>query len=268
MKRNLYFPISAILLLSCHSLSFARSAENKQHATSRSFVNSSGNWFIALGAGAQFPYWQSNMNTSNGAVPSPSSKDRYSISNNNGAVIAASIGRRWQTTNLWFPSYSLGIFWQYFFQTNIHGKITQYSLPKFTTYNYKIDSSSNMVLAAGKVNLFKYGLFSPYVNGGIGSSFNNVSNFRETVLSRVTPRVSPGFRNANSSEFAYNVGAGIDLQFMPQLILSVGYIYQNLGPVSSGIGVSTWSSQSLSLGTYQSNEVLATATYIFDKVKT
>jgi opacity protein-like surface antigen len=268
MERNLYYPIVATLLLTCHFPSFARSSENIQHAASQSFLNSSGNWFITLGAGAQFPDLHSNMNTENGSrFPPSSNNDRYSISDNNGAVIAASAGRRWQNTHFWFPSYSLGVFWQYFFQTNIHGKITQYSLPEFANYNYKIDIASNIVLASGKINLFKYGLFSPYVNGGLGSSFNNVSNFRETVLPGETPRVSPGFRNANSSEFAYNVGLGIDLQFMSQLIFSVGYIYQNLGPVSTGIGVNTWSSQSLSPGTYQSNEVLVTATYIFDREK-
>lgn len=53
------------------------------------------------------------------------------------------------------------------------------------------------------------------------------------------------------------------MQVIPQFIISVGYIYQDLGPVSSGTRVETWSGRSLNAGSYRSNEVLVTATYLF-----
>ncbi len=268
MKWNLFYPGITALLLVCHSPSFSKNVQNTQSPQPQSIFSAQGNWFVSLGGGAQFPELNSHTKVNNGSeFPDPYNYDQYSINNDNAGVIAASAGRRWQNNNFWFPSYSLSIFWQYFFKTHISGEITQYSLPEFTDYTYNLDFTSNLLLASGKINLFQYGIFSPFVNGGIGSSFNNVSNYNEKALAGVTPRVSPAFRDSNTSEFAYNIGAGIDVQLLPQFILSVGYIYQDLGPISSGNGVDTWSGQSLNLGSYRSNEVLITATYLFGKEK-
>ncbi|AWN74053.1 hypothetical protein LEAN103870_17395 [Legionella anisa] len=268
MKWNLFYSATLTLFLAICNPSFSKNIKNTQNALPPSMFNSQGNWFISLGGGAQFPDLNSHMNINNGSgFPEPFDQDRYSITNDNGGVIAASAGHRWQNNNFWFPSYSLSIFWQYFFKTHINGEITLYSLPEFTNYNYNFDFVSNLLLASGKINLFQYGIFSPYINGGIGSSFNNISKYSEEAFSGVTPRVSPGFRNSNTSEFAYNVGAGLDMQILPQLILSVGYIYQDLGPISSGNGVDTWAEQSLNPGSYRSNEVLVTATYLFGREK-
>ncbi|KTD41582.1 outer membrane protein [Legionella parisiensis] len=266
MKWNLFYSATFTLLLVISSPSFSKDIENVQNGVPPSIFNSQGNWFISLGGGAQFPDLNSHMKVNNDSgFPEPFDYDRYSITNDNGGVIAASVGRRWQNNNFWLPSYSLGLFWQYFFKTHINGEITLYSLPEFTNYNYNLDFTSNLLLASGKISLFQYGIFSPYINGGIGSSFNNVSNYSEKAFSGVTARVSPGFRSSNTSEFAYNVGAGIDMQILPQLILSVGYLYQDLGPISSGNGIDTWTGQLLNPGSYRSNEVLVTATYLFGK---
>lgn len=266
MRWNLFYSTAITLLLVIGNPSFSKNIKNIQNGLPPSIFNSQGNWFISLGGGGQFPDLNSHMKVNNNSgFPEPFDHDRYSISNNNGGVIAASIGRHWQNNNFWLPSYSLGLFWQYFFKTHIHGEITQYSLPEFTNYNYNLDFVSKLLLASGKINLFQYRIFSPYINGGIGSSFNNVSNYCEKAFSGVTPRVSPEFRDSNISEFAYNLGAGIDIQVLPQLILSVGYLYQDLGPISSGNGVNAWAEQSLNPGSYRSNEVLVTATYLFGR---
>ncbi|PWY56333.1 hypothetical protein DGG96_03090 [Legionella qingyii] len=268
MKRNLFYLGITTLLFVFHSPSYSKNIENIQSSLHQSISNAQGNWFTSLGGGAQFPELNSHTKVNNGSgFPAPYGADRYSITNDNGGVIAASMGRRWHNDSIWFPSYSLSIFWQYFFKTHISGEITQYSLPQFTNYNYNLDFTSNLLLASGKINLMRYGIFSPYINGGIGTSFNNISNYSETAFAGVTPRVSAGYRNSNTSEFAYNVGAGVDVQILPQLFLSVGYIYQDLGPLSSGHGVNAWTGESLNLGSYRSNEVLITATYLFGTEK-
>lgn len=264
MKWNLFYPSITALLLVCHNTSFSKNDGYVQNPALQSVSSAQGNWFISLGAGVQFPELHAHIQVNNGAeFSAPYNYDQYSINSNNGAVITAFVGRRWQNDNIWFPSYSLGLFWQYFFKTQLDGKITQYSLPQFTNYSYDLDFTSNLLLISGKMNLFKHGMFSPYINGGIGSSFNKVSNYNETALAGVTPRLSPGFRTANTSEFAYNIGAGIDVHFLPQFIFSLGYIYQDLGPYPSGNGVGTWSNQSLNPGSYHSNEILASMTYLF-----
>lgn len=263
MKRKFFYPSITALLLACNAPGFAKAPDNNLLAP---LFDAPGNWFVSFGAGAQHPQWHNIMKVNNGSdFPSPYNMDIYSTKNQSEAVIALSVGRRWHRDSFWLPSYSLGAFWQYFFRTHLGKTITQYSEPEFTNYKYTWDLTANLLLASAKVNLFQYKLFAPYVNGGIGSSFNRTSDYTEKALAGVTPRVSPQFSKFSTSEFAYQVGAGIDLQLTPQVLLSVGYNYQDLGQISSGSGKETWSNQSLNPGSYHSNEVLVSISYLFAK---
>lgn len=115
MKWNLFYPCITALLLVCHNTSFSQNSEYVQKPSLQSVFNAQGNWFISLGAGVQFPELHSQIQVNNGSVFSaPYNYDQYSITSDNGAVIAATVGRRWQNDHIWFPSYSLGLFWQYF----------------------------------------------------------------------------------------------------------------------------------------------------------
>ena len=252
MKWKLFYPSIIVLLLTGHSPSFSKNTD---------VLNSQRDWFVGLGVGAQFTSWRSDMRINNGSVAS-APYDRFSMTNNNGPVLAVSTGRRWKNEDVWFPAYSLGIFWQYFFKTSISGQIEQYSLPEFTNYNYHLHETTNILLASAKINLFQYRMFSPFIHGGIGGALSHISNYIENAKAGIIPRVSPGFRNANSCEFAFNIGVGIDLQLMPQSFFSVGYIFQDIGPISSSTGIGTWAHQVLQPGFHYTNEVLITVTYL------
>ncbi len=197
--------------------------------------------------------------------PAPYSNDLYFTKNQGEPVVAVSLGKRWQQTNVWFPSYSLGIFWQYFFRTYFGNTVMQYSDPELANYRYQWDLTANLLLASAKINLVQYKILSPYFNIGIGSSFNRTANYKENALPGVIPRTSPGFSNFSNSEFAYKIGAGIDLQLSSNFIVSIGYNYQDLGQISSGAGKQIWSDQSLNPGSYHSNEILFSVSYLFGK---
>ena len=223
-------------------------------------------WVAAIGAGEQYPQQSGNIKVNNGSdFNAPYNQDIYTVKNTAQPVVALSVGRRWQRDTFWFPAYSGSLFWQYFFKSQAGNTIMQYSIPEFTNYNYNWNIKSNLLLASAKLNLLKYHHLSPYINGGIGASFNKTSGYTETALGDVTPRVNPGFGGGNTSAFAYQAGAGLDLQFNPQLIISLGYNYQDLGNVNSGSGIGTWSGQSLNLGSFRSNEVLISVNYLFGK---
>lgn len=228
-------------------------------------MHNTANWFVSAGAGAQYPQFNSKTVINNGSGFSrPFDHDIYSTSNPNQGIFGVMAGRRWQRDNQWFPSYSLGVFYQYFFEINAGGVVTQYSLPEFTNYKYNLNLASNLVMAAAKLNLFEFAQkASPFINGGIGGAFNKSSGYSEVALAGVTPRVSPGFANHTTNQFAYMIGAGIDYKIKPQWIVSVGYNYVNLGNFSSGQGAQTWSNQSLNLGRYQSSDVFASVSYLF-----
>jgi opacity protein-like surface antigen len=224
------------------------------------------NWFVGVGAGAQFPTSINNMAVNNGSdLPAPYNQDLYGINTDNEAVFALSAGRRWERDSFWIPAYSAGVSWQYYFNTQVGNTIMQYSDPEFLNYNYNWNFKSNLLLATAKLNLVQYGKLSPYINGGIGAAFNNASGYSETALNNVTPRVSPAFANNSSTQFAYQAGIGLDFRASPQAIFSLGYNYQNLGGLSSGAGTGAWSNQTLSSGSYSSNEVLVSVNYLFGK---
>ena len=221
------------------------------------------NWFVTVGAGAEFPLANGNMYVNNGSFfPPPYDTDIYSTNQSTSALVNLSAGRRWERQSNWFPAFSLGLFYQHSFLDNVAGTITQYSLPQFTNYTYNWNLSSDILLASAKVNLYAQNRFSPYVTVGLGGAFNH-SNYNETALPGVTPRTSPGF-SGTSNQFAYNAGAGLDFRASNHLIVTLGYLYQNLGDIS-GQGNATWSGNSLRLGSYGLNEVLAGVTYLFDK---
>lgn len=227
---------------------------------------STAHWFVGVGAGAQFPTSLDKMLVNNGSgLPAPYNQDSYGVNNDSGAVFSLSGGRRWERDSYWLPMYSFGISWQHYFNTEAGDTIMQYSDPKFLNYNYSWNLKSDLLLGTAKINIVQYGQWSPYINGGIGGAYVNTSGYSETALSGVTPRVSPGFASNTSTQFAYQVGTGVDLQVTPQIMLSLGYNYQNLGSLSSGPGVGTWSSSTLNSGSYGSNEILVSMNYLFGK---
>lgn len=227
---------------------------------------SNGHWFAALGAGAQYPDWHANIPVNNGSnLPTPYNVDLYSTQTNAQPVIAVFAGRRWERDVRFLPAYSLGVFWQYLFTTQVGNQVMLYSDPQYVNYNYQWNVDANLVLASGKLNLIQYGMFSPFVNGGIGGAFNHAGFYHESALPNVTPRNPPGFSSHVSTQFAYNVGAGLDVRVRPNMIVSAGYLYQDLGNVLSGSGTGTWANQDLNIGAYRSNEFLISLTYLFEK---
>lgn len=253
----LVVPLTLIGLINCSGKVVAQTIS----------IHDRANWFISIGAGVQFPEFNPSITVNNNSgFPHPYNEDIYSTIQNSKAVIGAEGGRRWERDSRWLNAYSLGLFYQYFFATNAGRTVMQYSLPEFTNYNVSWNLSSNLLLATAKLNLFEsVSKVSPFINGGMGVAFNHSSDYAEFALSGVTPRVSPGFANNTTSQFAYALGVGIDYQIRPPLVVSLGYNYQNLGKFSSGAGMGSWIGQSLHLGTYQSNNVFVAISYILEK---
>jgi opacity protein-like surface antigen len=122
-----------------------------------------------------------------------------------------------------------------------------------------------VLMIATKLNLIQFNQISPYVTGGVGVAFNRGANYSETALENVTPRVSPAFDNHTNTKFTYSVGAGLDWQVSPKLILSLGYQFQDLGSVSSGTGTGLWAGDALRSGSYRSSSVLFSTSYLIGK---
>ena len=219
------------------------------------------NWFVGASGGVAF---SSVANTSqslaNGSsYPSPYNTDLYTIQNPD-ATMAWSLygGYRWETIREWFPDINLALRYQHLDSVSVNGTIDQYSLPGFVNYSYTANGSSNALSAFGKVDIYQYRSILPYVSLGLGLAWNTMS-YSEQAYNGITPRVSPGY-GGTSTNFAYNVGLGLDYILNRRVTLSLGYEYASFGSMS-GSGTSTWSSDTLSLGSLSSNTLLFSAFY-------
>lgn len=225
-----------------------------------------GHWFIGTELDLLWPNVNNRMTIPNGSnFPPPENLDNYSISKpSNQPMLALSAGYRWQRNQTLIPAYALAVKYQHLFSQNLQGEIQQYSLNEFNNYTYTWDMNLNVLSLNSKINLVKYQRIMPYIDVGIGASFNQSETYREWALPGITARDSPSFASHTQTEFAYNAGAGIDLIVTNQLLLSLGYDYQSFGRLQSGSGQSTWTGTSLKLGHFKTNTILLGLTYQID----
>jgi opacity protein-like surface antigen len=225
-----------------------------------------GNWYVSADIGATWSDVNGSMTLNNGSnFPSPSNVDRYSAGSGDArALLGVSAGYRWQRNEQILPAYSAAFRYQHLFTQPITGTVDQYSLPQFINYYYSWGMEADVMSLYSKIDLINYKNFMPYVDAGLGVSLNRSTTYHESAFANVTPRVSPMFASQTRAQFAYNIGAGLDVQIKPQVIVSLGYEYQSFGHLSSGSGQTTWSGTHLSLGNLATNTVLLGATYVFD----
>lgn len=226
-----------------------------------------GNWFFSVDAEALWANVGNSTTVDNGSdFPAPANVDFYSVNNNTQASpgIALSSGYRWQRNQKYIPSYLLAVRYQHLFNHQITGTVEQNSLPEFTNYSFGMGTTTDVVSAYSKIDLFQYNRIMPYIDGGIGAAFNHTTRYQEAASPGVTQRVSPAFTQQTRNTFAYNVGAGIDVILTPQVIMSVGYDYQSFGALASGYGQTTWANTQLDLGRLSANTALVGITYLSD----
>ncbi|KTC93815.1 SPOR domain-containing protein [Legionella drozanskii] len=222
------------------------------------------NWYVGVFGGVQWNDISHKITVNNSSrAESPYNKDTYLSGINNQAFAGASGGYRWEFNNRWLPALGVGLRYQRVFARNVGKSILQYSMPEFANYNYSWQIYSDVALATAKFNFLQYRAFAPYLSGSVGAGFNKSRNYKEVALEGVTPRISPFFTDNLTTQFAYNVGAGVDLQISSRFIVSLGYEYQDLGSVSSGSGAgNNWVGQALNLGSYRSNAALLSVNYL------
>lgn len=225
-------------------------------------------WYVGMNVGfMQTSYGKKVMTVPNGSgFPPPADVDEFSLSQNQPVMLDVQVGHRWYRDTKWLPSYALAVRYEHVFSENIHGTITQYSLPETRNYSYNWGVEADAVSVYSKIDLVRVGRFMPYFDVGIGASFNRALHFSEKTLPGVmSPRISPDFAQRTSSQFTYNVGAGLDYTLTRNFMLSVGYDYQSFGNISSGHGQGAdWYKTKLSLGKFNTNMGLVGITYLFD----
>ncbi len=136
------------------------------------------------------------------------------------------IGYRWaQVSNPWFPSVNMGLQHRYTSPINVFGvSLTPSVNPTPTSYNYRLQQESWLLMS--KADIYKWKRLMPYIALGLGASFNRISQL--FINSAMFGNQLGGSTNL-TSDFSYNVGAGIDYQVKDDFWLTLGYFYDNFG---------------------------------------
>lgn len=223
-------------------------------------------WYLGTDVGLMHIYGSHGAITvPNGSdYPSPGNVDQYSMNHPQPIMLDFQVGYRWNRDKPWIPSYALALRYEHIFKKNIAGMVTQYSDPEFTNYSYTWGMRADVISLDFKLDLVRYNRLMPYVDSGLGVSFNHAYAYNETAFPNVLARYSPHFASKTNHQFAYHVGAGLDYRLTRNLLLSAGYRYQSLGKLFSGYGQGpNWSNTQIKLDKIYSNMGFMGISYVF-----
>jgi len=104
-------------------------------------------------------------------------------------------------------------------------------------YRYKIISRQALVEA--KLVASWYDVLHPYIEAGIGASFNNAYHYSVTFISTNPVNevfVTPVYKDNTNTAFSYRAGLGIDIDIIDHVRLGVGYRFVDWGKADLGSG--------------------------------
>lgn len=101
--------------------------------------------------------------------------------------------------------------------------------------NWKQSIKANTIFLNAYLDAPRYGIFTPYVTGGVGYSRLKAGNFSHVNTFNVVPSGN-GWYNApgvTSNNFVWNVGFGSKIKLHERWALDVSYRYATLGKVKN-----------------------------------
>lgn len=146
---------------------------------------------------------------------------------------------------------------------NQTGKVLQFNEPVFENYTYTLKLNTVRVMANFDLDFQPIqSWFIPFVQGGLGGASTTVSYTSVPI----SPVESPNFTlpNESSWHFAYQAGAGLKYVVKPHVLLSLRYLYANMGQVNSSILGSTTTLATPLTVTMSTQNVLFGLTYSID----
>lgn len=108
--------------------------------------------------------------------------------------------------------------------------------------NYNGKHSAIVAMLNGYVDLGTYAGLTPYVGGGVGAAFHNISGFNDQGIvdtdgpgGPLSPSLVGGYApNKWTTSFAWALTAGASYDVTPGLKLDLNYRYLNMGDATSG----------------------------------
>ena len=137
-------------------------------------------------------------------------------------------------------------------------------------YNYKYTINTTRVMAEAQFT-WLIGNVTPFLNVGLGTSFNHIASYSESVATSDGYVPLPPYQSHTNTNFVYQVGCGIgyafdytydsDIDYLRERV-SIGYLYANLGSTSLGTRGSVYP-YSINAGNFETNNIYISYTHMF-----
>ncbi|RUR08610.1 outer membrane protein [Legionella septentrionalis] len=216
MKRQ--FILFSLLSIIVHA---SYSVVNEKTALDKQFV-----------LGLDFGVTVKNNAVSNTQFPLGYSTFRYTPHQNDySARYGVSLGHRFAINS--FNNLIIGLGYHQFSPIHVTGTLEQGITPPLYKANYQYNLQLSQLLAEVKLQHEWHQIY-PYVVGGIGCGFNKAKEFSTNVPQTLT--FTPTYTNHSDSSLSYMLGLGIDIPFLPNATIGVGYAFSDLGRVGLGDG--------------------------------
>ncbi len=145
--------------------------------------------------------------------------------------------------------------------TSLSGDIWEDADPDFNNYfyAYKVAPFRTTVSAKWLFNGFEQ--LTPYVNLGLGLSFNR--SYGYTITPKIFEEVaSPLYTSNVPVAFAYDVGLGVQKQINPHVQVGLGYVFSDWGQSSLGRAPQQTANAPLSLSHLYMNQLVVSLNYL------
>lgn len=119
----------------------------------------------------------------------------------------------------------------YHFSTVAEGNVYQYGLSEFNNYSYRLPINSTRLMLDGKFFTPEWQQFSLFVVGGLGVAWNKLG-YSEAPMPDIVD-INTRLDNHSSTQFAYELGAGLQYSMTQHLSFSVEYLFANLGDAAT-----------------------------------
>lgn len=158
-------------------------------------------------------------------------------------------------------NYQLTLAYNQILPYSVNGQLEQFSDKSFTNFNYDYKIQSQQLFLDSKLVLNATHRIHPYALIGLGTAFNKASAFTATSIDGTD--VNPGiFADHSTTNFAYTLGLGVDVDVSKHVRVGGGYRFANLGKTNLGAAPDFVTKQGLSTN-LMTHEILATVSYIF-----
>ncbi|MGA2655185.1 MAG: outer membrane beta-barrel protein [Gammaproteobacteria bacterium] len=130
-----------------------------------------------------------------------------------------------------FPGIIISLDGSYQPKTNVTGDVWIYSDPAFDLYDYRASFENTNLMGNVTLGLLEYQRFTVFLQGGLGIAWTDVGYY-DTPKPGVT-QGNLALESQQNTTFAWQGGAGIGYALIPELDLTLTYLYTDLGTVET-----------------------------------